>query len=425
MITPAFRLEQDDEFVTVLIRAPHVRAQEVDMYVSGNEFKLYVKPYFLRLHLPGHVVEDERATASYDVAAGEITAKLPKETPGEHFADLDLLTKLLARKGEHANGNGSSATLSPIAPTADIVADNLLTGEPDVSASSLTAPSTAHYGFNDQYQGFFTHYIETENEVNDINDPEHSTPATRRADRIRNEDVKFDEDYYIADFMQEEDVQHLMRYRTVWWDELRRQQKEARSVSPMTFTEEDQRLMRELPNKEYLLSSEKTIFLGLVDLMFAFCYDHRVTEGESTVESPWTICKLSSTLSSLEVCVCVCVCVLVACIRRSLAYPLYRHWGLAQKIMLDVYVLFRLGKRALLRALLAMKQMLDHHDVYYIYSKLYINDYCVWIQQASDKVIRSLAHELHHIEIIKKDIEWRLEELECLALECKRDDSDH
>jgi hypothetical protein len=55
------------------------------------------------LHLPGHVVEDERAHTSYDVAAGEITVKLPKETPGEHFPDLDLLTKLLARKGEYTN----------------------------------------------------------------------------------------------------------------------------------------------------------------------------------------------------------------------------------------------------------------------------------------------------------------------------------
>jgi hypothetical protein len=35
--------------------------------------------------------------------------------------------------------------------------------------------------------------------------------------------------------------------------------------------------------------------------MFAYCYDLRVTEGESTVESPWTISKLSPTLSALEV----------------------------------------------------------------------------------------------------------------------------
>ena len=35
-----------------------------------------------------------------------MTVKLPKETPGEFFPDLDLLTKLLARSGERASSNG-------------------------------------------------------------------------------------------------------------------------------------------------------------------------------------------------------------------------------------------------------------------------------------------------------------------------------
>jgi hypothetical protein len=88
--------------------------------------------------------------------------------------------------------------------------------------------------------------------------------------------------------MLDSDIQQLMRYRTVWWEELRRQQKAARaaeqqsssasvtegmrnlqidtsqevtrpadqSASPseepvlLTFTEEEQKMMRELPNKE-------------------------------------------------------------------------------------------------------------------------------------------------------------------------------
>ena len=45
----------------------------------------------------------------------------------------------------------------------------------------------------------------------------------------------------------------------------------------------------------------KPLYLGLVDLLFAYCYDHRTTEGEGNVESAWTMCKLSSTLSCLEV----------------------------------------------------------------------------------------------------------------------------
>ena len=56
------------------------------------------------MYLPGNIVEDERASASYNVAEGIITAKVPKETPSEHFPDLDMLSKLLARRGETVSG---------------------------------------------------------------------------------------------------------------------------------------------------------------------------------------------------------------------------------------------------------------------------------------------------------------------------------
>jgi protein SHQ1 len=68
--------------------------------VDGQEFKFHLAPYFLRLNLPGRVVEDDRATSSYDIATGTIICKVAKETLGEHFEDLDMLTKLLARRGE-------------------------------------------------------------------------------------------------------------------------------------------------------------------------------------------------------------------------------------------------------------------------------------------------------------------------------------
>jgi len=53
-----------------------------------------------RLTFPGNVLEDERSKATYDVGSGELTVILAKETPGEHFPDLDMLTKLLVRKGD-------------------------------------------------------------------------------------------------------------------------------------------------------------------------------------------------------------------------------------------------------------------------------------------------------------------------------------
>lgn len=48
MLTPAFELTQDRDFLTVAIRVPHARASEFDVYFEGVDFKFYAKPYFLR-----------------------------------------------------------------------------------------------------------------------------------------------------------------------------------------------------------------------------------------------------------------------------------------------------------------------------------------------------------------------------------------
>ena len=48
MLTPAFDLSQDPDFLTVAIRVPYARVSEFDVYFEGVDFKFYAKPYFLR-----------------------------------------------------------------------------------------------------------------------------------------------------------------------------------------------------------------------------------------------------------------------------------------------------------------------------------------------------------------------------------------
>lgn len=48
MITPAFELSQDSDFLTLVIRVPYTRTSEFDIDVDGEDFKFYAKPYFLR-----------------------------------------------------------------------------------------------------------------------------------------------------------------------------------------------------------------------------------------------------------------------------------------------------------------------------------------------------------------------------------------
>lgn len=57
------------------------------------------------------------------------------------------------------------------------------------------------------------------------------------------------------------------------------------------FSQEERDAMSSLPNKRYLLQAgspeERLLLLGLADLLFAYCYDHRLTQGEPTVLPAW------------------------------------------------------------------------------------------------------------------------------------------
>ncbi|GAA5805813.1 hypothetical protein HPULCUR_011339 [Helicostylum pulchrum] len=460
MITPTFKVDQDNDSVTIVINTPYVRAQDVDLHVEGSEFRFYLRPYFLRLHLPGNILEDDDSKAVYDPSAGQFTIRVTKETKGEHFVDLDLLTKLLARTGET-----STQPNQPKKPLIEVVGgteENL--GETEIQDAidfnwelpqevsempELTI--TAHYGFNNQYHGYFTHVQETMNEINEIIEPEKSTVESRRAERIESENNHFDEDHYCMDFINDEEIKDLIKYKTLFAKELKRLQKNAKSaevkatkpliqeITPMDvsgdldmdglsiedsnetllkFTSKEDTMMRDLPNKEYLLSNEKSTYLGLVDLMFSYCYNYRVTEGDNNVESVWCIGRVSPAISSLDQ-FTVLKDVMISCYRRALTYPLYRNIALCEKVLQDVYIMFKLGKRAILKALLDMKYLFDHHDVYYVYSKIFLDDYCVWIQHSNDNVLKTLAHELHHFKLEKNELGWDIEELEQIAEQMK------
>lgn len=113
--------------------------------------------------------------------------------------------------------------------------------------------------------------------------------------------------------------------------------------------------------------------------MYCYSYNLRTNFGENTVESTWIIGKLSPTLSSLETFQSLKHCV-VSLFRRSLCYPLYRNFKLCEVLIDDVYKIFKLGQRAILKILLELKDLFDHNDLYYRYSKLFFDDYCNWVQ---------------------------------------------
>ncbi|KAJ3411944.1 Hsp90 cochaperone shq1 [Chytridiales sp. JEL 0842] len=499
MLTPRFNVSQTDEFVILVLKCPFIKAQDVEFFIDDCEFKFYVAPYYLRLHFPHPIVEDGRESAKYDVGKGEITVQLPKAVKGTEFEDLDLLTKLLM-----PNKNSSKATAAKAAGRAlieevesnkdaavdmDVDQTNEDQDEdfdedfqwdlPQELAEEDNSLTGAKYGFNDSYSGFAAQIIELGRDVCEISDLDTSTKQSRRQQRIQKEDEKFDEEYYLSDIANPEEIQRLLRFKPESWSALKRIQASKTDskangdiienmIAPTTdssvpqtlnmisssfsnildaanmdtedtskssepsitapvpmenivqntttsvlkdkwlmFSEKEQEQLINLPKKQLLVSPEncKSLLCGIVDILFAYCYDHRTTEGDPTVESSWTITKLSSTLSSFETFSTLRE-TLIASFRRSLAYPLYRNFDLSKKVLEDVVVLLKLGKRAILKSFLSIRRLLRGDDGCYIFDSLYIEDYCIWIQSVRAQMAHLVLYHLATSNPERKFFRW-------------------
>ena len=104
-VTPQFTIDQDDEYVYVVIKVPFIRIKDTEILTDGVDFTFYCKPYLLKLCFPHELqdCDDERCRAVYDpnVENGIITAHLAKKDRGCHFPDLDLTTRLLAMRTQN------------------------------------------------------------------------------------------------------------------------------------------------------------------------------------------------------------------------------------------------------------------------------------------------------------------------------------
>nr|XP_012642865.1 protein SHQ1 homolog [Microcebus murinus] len=437
MLTPAFDLSQDPGFLTVAIRVPHARVSEFDVYFEGADFRFYAKPYFLRLTLPGRIVENGSEQGSYDADKGIFTIRLPKETPGQHFEGLNMLTALLApRKSRTAKPLVEEIGASEVSE--EVVDDDddeefdweiEQTPYEEVSESALNPQ--CHYGFGNLRSGVVQRLQDELSDVIDIKDPDFTPAAERRQKRLAAELAKFDPDHYLADFFEDEAVEQILKYNPWWTDTyskmialLEKDQEQEDHAVLVSFSEEEKYQLRKFVNKSYLLDKEarSQVYYGLIDILLAYCYETRVTEGERNVESAWNIRKLSSTLCWFETWSNVHE-IMVSFGRRVLCYPLYRHFKLAMKAYKDTIKILQLGKSAILKCLLDIHKIFQENDPAYILNDLYISDYCVWIQKAKSKKLAALAEALKEVSLMKAQLGLDLEELEAAALLVQEEES--
>lgn len=127
------------------------------------------------------------------------------------------------------------------------------------------------------------------------------------------ENNKFDIDHYMADYMDDEMIQEILQYEINWENLDSTTPNPSVSSTPSTitisetsnslFSDLEKEMLRNLPNKEYLLTKEeeRIAMLNLLDILLAFTYDLRTTFGSHTVESSWTVSKVSSVFSFADV----------------------------------------------------------------------------------------------------------------------------
>lgn len=153
----------------------------------------------------------------------------------------------------------------------------------------------------------------------------------------------------------------------------------------------------------------------LVDVLFGFAYDQRTTMGEATVESGWTIAKLSRTLSWLDPPGSVAEAV-ASSVHRALAFPVHRNWRLACRVAGDVAALLVLGRRAVVRSLVTVRRVLEKSGARQYLNTLFVEPLAVWVQGVSDATLGALGAEVQRCVPAKHDVRWDLEQLEAIAL---------
>lgn len=415
MITPRFKVDQTDADLIFTIHAPYASIADAEICADLDIFCFYASPYYLRIHLSGHIEETDASKGSYDADSGTFVLSVQKVTKGEFFENLDFITALLTpsqsqkrdiakpvvevidcnNENDENNGEDSDEDGS------EWYIDQCPYDEPSEDFL-LSAP---HYGFANKLSGAFQNFKTEFLEVVDLPDPD-STPISERSKlRLAQEAEDFSDDHYLADWAQPEYIEPLLTFEC-WWEK----------SSQVEYLDEEVDILKDLPKKEFLLDKreEFLVSFSLIDILFGYAYNIRSTMGENTVESAWTVNKLSGTLSWFENLTTLREAAVVP-VRRSLCYPLFRHWELAMKVLGDVNCILKLGKKHILKCLLEIYVMFNNSEPRYLLNQLYIRDYIIWIQKAFESQIKSLSAALDKIVLCKADVSLDLNELEMAA----------
>jgi protein SHQ1 len=339
----------------------------------------------------------------------------------------------------------------------------------DDAGNGTCAPTVDHtdfsrYGFANMFHHVFTDLVREGVVMVELSNPDTTPACDRRRLRQDAEAMKFDPDRYLQDVEVEDDhfYQSAMAMSPHWTitttttrntiannnDQYLVVEDEAASVDEVTqamsqlntndtpaasasssssshdyFTSDELAKLYSIPYpllpSTISFSDKMELLLGLLDLLYAYVYDHIMTEGEPTVESSWTVSTLSCSLSWLDVPTIVleypsnqgqekdddsCMLqqqlvldVVCASLRRTLIYPYLRNYDLGVHCWKQVRRILWNGRRCILRSLLQLRNVLDKSECHYLGNKLFVDPYLAWLQQpqsVTDQDLEQLEQQL-------------------------------
>lgn len=464
-ITPYFELAQTCDTLILDIDVPHIRVRPSDFEIVVEDSSIVhfaVPPYLLLLDFSPNKLQDSdddddelhvsqqqqqppeqpsrKAVFEPNIRNGRIRVRLRKQTLG-WWDNLEWIGRLQLRSKKV----GSSSTPRWLQAVVQVENGNHQeeSGEANDYCSRYMEDDENNnqkkefqgdgaYGFNRMFYGIFKDLIREGMANEMVEDPwpeeellsqqQHYVDSfkmircQRRVNRRKLEDEKFSKERYMGDLDIQDDyiyqVAMMARNNLHWIVEHETSPEDEKCY----FTKQEQNLLLQIP---YPLLPESVLMLqrsnhrnvtktfglaaGLLDLLFAYVYDHWITEGEPTVESAWTISMLSASLSWLEDWLLdkeeeveaenkqeyfreTVKSVMVSSMRRSLIYPYLRNFDLGLFIWSNVTMILR-DVRMILRSLLQVHQILDHSENFYLGNKLYVNGYIAWLQMQNDSKI--------------------------------------
>lgn len=214
MITPDFKVSQETDVVVVAIRLPYVKISASEVYVEKKSFYFYLKPYYLKLQFSEDLVEGDEGVESsvYDHNTYVVTFKIKKANRGEHFKDLDIISKLFEKKPKRSKAKPVITVLNSTTTGDDKDSEKMDENGPKTEEAMIKPSSDEafNYGFDYSYDDFFENHQEELYELADI-DPAATSIGDREKALYMTEAKKFDPDHYVCNFFDCKQIELLMK----------------------------------------------------------------------------------------------------------------------------------------------------------------------------------------------------------------------